>query len=59
MNNSHSIIIEPHTEGNWVGFVARYVGIPVEVYHEDEIQVLKDLIDAKEEYFATLEKENS
>lgn len=59
MTHAYPIMIHPYIDGDWQGFVARYVGIPVEVYHEDEVQALKDLIDAKEEYYATLKKESN
>ena len=58
MNGDYIIKVKPYYDENWSGYVARYEEIPVEVYHEDVVQAVKDLVDAKEEYFATLEKEN-
>ena len=59
MNNNYAIKVKPYADEDWKGYVARYEEIPVEVYHHDVVQAVKDLVDAKEEYFATLDKENT
>lgn len=51
--------IGPYEDEDFKGFYAKYKDLPVEVYSiENNTQLLRDLEDAKEEYFATAIKEN-
>lgn len=57
-NRKYIEIIEQYEDDDYKGYVGYYVGLPVKVYNSSVEETKKDLIGAKEEYFATAIKEN-